>query len=47
MTILRSVSLSVRTAQSTVMSPISGCLIEEWEHHRYTGRDLDAIEAKG
>src|SRR5262245_35247186 len=31
----------------TVLSCLHTILEEEWEHHRYAVRDLDAIEAKG
>jgi hypothetical protein len=32
--------------QETVLSCLHVILDEEWEHHRYAVRDLDAIEAK-
>jgi DinB superfamily/Pentapeptide repeats (8 copies) len=32
--------------QETVLSCLHTILEEEWEHHRYAARDLDAIEAK-
>ena len=32
--------------QETVLSCLHTILDEEWEHHRYAVRDLDAIEAK-
>jgi hypothetical protein len=31
--------------QETVLSCLHTILVEEWEHHRYAVRDLDAIEA--
>jgi DinB superfamily len=31
----------------TILSSLQVILNEEWEHHRYAVRDLDAIEAKG
>ena len=41
MTIFRSVSLSLRTSQSTVMSPISGCLIVNAADPGYTATDFN------
>ena len=32
--------------QETTLSCLHTILEEEWEHHRYAVRDLDAIEAK-
>jgi hypothetical protein len=32
--------------RETVLSCLHVILDEEWEHHRYAIRDLDAIEAK-
>jgi len=32
--------------QETTLSCLHVILEEEWEHHRYAVRDLDAIEAK-
>jgi DinB superfamily len=32
--------------QETILSCLHVILEEEWEHHRYAVRDLDAIEAK-
>jgi hypothetical protein len=32
--------------QKTTLSCLHVILEEEWEHHRYAVRDLDAIEAK-
>ena len=32
--------------QETILSCLHVILEEEWEHHRYAARDLDAIEAK-
>ena len=32
--------------QETTLSCLHTILDEEWEHHRYAVRDLDAIEAK-
>jgi hypothetical protein len=32
--------------QETVLSCLHVILEEEWEHHRYAVRDLDAIEAE-
>jgi len=35
-----------RNRPETVVSCLQVILDEKWEHHRYTVRDLDAIEAK-
>jgi hypothetical protein len=32
--------------ETTTLSCLHVILNEEWEHHRYAVRDLDAIEAK-